>query len=259
MKINIAGVLIDNISYDQTLYKIDEFVQSKLPHHIVTSYSEFIVGAQTNEKFRAVLNRAALNVPDGIGILWAANYLSGEKGLLIWLWSLAQIILSPKSTRAVIKEQVTGSHLIWDIVRLAQEKKYTLALVGGLGSVAQQSATILQHKFPGLNISFAMSDNKFDSNLVEQIQTSNSDILLVAFQPPKQEIWISENLANLNVKVAIGLGGTFDYIAGKRPQAPKFMHYMGLEWLWRLITQPWRIKRIWRAIVEFSWLIYKKG
>jgi N-acetylglucosaminyldiphosphoundecaprenol N-acetyl-beta-D-mannosaminyltransferase len=104
----------------------------------------------------------------------------------------------------------------------------------------------------------AESDQVFNQETASQIGSANSDILLVAYQPPKQELWIAENLGQLNAKVVIGLGGTFDYIAGKRDPAPEFMVKFGLEWLWRLITQPWRIKRMWRAIIEFSILILEK-
>jgi N-acetylglucosaminyldiphosphoundecaprenol N-acetyl-beta-D-mannosaminyltransferase len=93
--------------------------------------------------------------------------------------------------------------------------------------------------------------------VIKEINDSNSDILLIAYSPPKQEQWLYENIQKLNVKMAMGLGGTFDYIAGKQVLPPNFMHQMGLEWLWRLITQPWRIKRIWNAVPVFIWKIYK--
>jgi N-acetylglucosaminyldiphosphoundecaprenol N-acetyl-beta-D-mannosaminyltransferase len=260
MKIDIAGVKVDDVTNAETLERIKEFVQSGQPHQIVTAYSEFVVEAQRNEKFRGAINRADLSVADGIGILWAAYFLSGPKRddfttTLNWLGSLASVILSPQSIRSVIKEQVTGRKLIWGIARIAAENNFSLALVGGEGDVAEKSAAGLRKQHPNLNINLAYSPGPFDDQAVSRIAQSNSDILLIAYQPPKQEIWLSENLQKLNVKVAIGLGGTFDYLAGKRPQAPDIFHRMGLEWFWRLITQPWRIARIWRATVKFSFLI----
>lgn len=260
MKLNIAGLEIDNVTRQETLQKIVEFVRSGQPHYIVTAYSEFVVEASKNERYREILNHAHLSVPDGIGIIWAAKFLSMPKRdavvtFLNWFGSLVSVVLAPRFLRSVIKEQVTGSRLIYDIADLAQKNNFTLALVGGWDGVAEKSAEVLKQKYPGLKINLAYCPQAFDQNTVEKIAQSNSDILLIAYQPPKQEIWLAENLDKLNVKVALGLGGTFDYLAGKRSPAPNWIHYMGVEWLWRLITQPWRWKRMWRAIPVFSWLI----
>jgi N-acetylglucosaminyldiphosphoundecaprenol N-acetyl-beta-D-mannosaminyltransferase len=236
MKVNIANVLVDNVTKDETIQKIDEFVQSGKAHYIVTTYSEFIVFADRDPKYREVLNRADLSIPDGMGIVWAGNYLSGSK---------------------VIKEKVSGSKLIWDIAKLAASKNYSMALVGGEDSVAAQSAYELKQKYPSLRVNLALSGRPFDESTVKEIASSNSDILCIAYAPPKQEIWIADNLSYFNVKVAIGLGGTFDYLAGKRIEAPGWMSRIGMEWLWRLITQPYRIKRIWNAVPVFATIIYK--
>jgi N-acetylglucosaminyldiphosphoundecaprenol N-acetyl-beta-D-mannosaminyltransferase len=263
MRIDIAGVQVDAITKDETLERIGEYVRSGQPHHLVTTYSEFIVEAQANPAYREVLNGAALSLPDGVGILWAAKFLSMPRRepiivFLNWLGSLASIVLSPQSVRTVIKEQVSGSRLIWDIAELAQKNNYSLALVGGNDSVAAQAAYELKGRFPGLRVNLAISGGyPFDEKTVSEIAHSQSDILLVAYQPPKQEMWLAENLKELNVKVAMGLGGTFDYLSGKKSPAPEWMHKIGLEWLWRLITQPHRIKRMWRAIPVFSLIILK--
>ncbi len=263
MKIDIAGVKVDDVTVSETLQYISEYVRSGQPHHIVTTYSEFIVEAKNNPKYLEVLNKADLSVADGIGIIWAAKFLSLPERepvitFLNWFGTLCSIILAPQSLRSVIKEQVTGSRIIWDIAELAQRNDFSLALVGGWGGVAEKTAKALQEKFPDLKINLVHEPAEFNQDTVNRISNSNSDILLIAYQPPKQEIWLSDNLQRLNVKVAIGLGGTFDYLAGLRSPAPSWMHKMGLEWLWRLITQPWRIKRMWRAIVEFSILILQQ-
>jgi N-acetylglucosaminyldiphosphoundecaprenol N-acetyl-beta-D-mannosaminyltransferase len=262
MKIDIAGVQVDNVTNAETLERIYEFVKSGRSHYITTVYSEFIVEAQANHQFKSALNNADLSVPDGIGILWAAKFLSMPKRDPIviffnWLGSLMSIILSPQSVRTVIKEQVTGSRLVWDIAKLAERNNYSLALFGGLDGVAEKAAQKLQEKFPRLKINLAVSDRPFDEQAVQRISSSNSDILLVAYQPPKQEIWLSDNIQKLNVKVGMGLGGTFDYISGKFEQPPDWMHQLGLEWFWRLTTQPWRWQRIWNAVGRFSWIIYE--
>lgn len=254
MKINIAGVYIDNVAKDEAVRKIDEFVKSGQPHYVVTPYSEMIVFAQRTGNYKNVLNKANLSLPDGIGVLWAAKYLSSKVPLLL---SLAAIVFGRKYIRTVIKEQVTGSRLIYDLARLAAQKNYSLALVGGEGNVAAQAAYELKKLYPGLNIKLALSGRPFDEKIIKEINDSNSDILLLAYSPPKQEIWLAENYQKFNCKVAIGLGGTLDYLAGTRAPAPHFLRYIGLEWLWRLITQPWRAKRMWNAVPVFIWKVYK--
>ena len=129
--------------------------------------------------------------------------------------------------------------------------------MGGSGNVAAQAAYELKKLYPNLNVKLALSGRPFDEQIIKEIRDSNSDILLLAYSPPKQEMWLAENYQKLNAKVAIGLGGTFDYLAGIRLPAPHFLHSWGLEWLWRLITQPWRIGRMWNALPVFIWKVYK--
>jgi N-acetylglucosaminyldiphosphoundecaprenol N-acetyl-beta-D-mannosaminyltransferase len=236
MRIKVAGVGIDNVTKQEALDRIESFANSNQYHYIVTPYSEMIVFAQKDERYREALNNADLSIADGIGVMFAAKYFGSE-----------------------IKGRLTGRILIYDIAKLAEEKKYSFALVGGEGNVAAQAAYNLKQQFPNLKINLALSGRPFDEKIIQEINDSNSDILLIAYSPPKQELWLYSNREKLNSKVAIGLGGTFDYLAGKRLVPPKFMHYLGLEWLWRLITQPWRIFRIWNATIVFIWkvLTYK--
>jgi N-acetylglucosaminyldiphosphoundecaprenol N-acetyl-beta-D-mannosaminyltransferase len=234
MKINIAGVLIDDITKTDAIQKIDDFVTSGKSHYIVTPYSEMIVFAQRDEKYKQALNAADLSLPDGIGIVFAAKYLGFK-----------------------IHERVTGRLLVFDIAKLCQDKNYSLALVGGTNNVAKRASAELKKQFPNLKINLAVSDKPFDQSIVGEINASNSDILLIAYSPPKQELWLADNIQKLNVKVAIGLGGTFDYLAGIKSVPPIIFHKLGLEWLWRLLTQPTRMKRMWNAVPVFSTIIYK--
>ena len=268
MRIDIAGVGLDNHSKQQVLAEIKHILETGQRKYLVTVYSEFIVFASKDEGYRKVLNEAYLSLPDGIGILWAAKFLSlpavGNKFLkfvqVIWQakYSLLATLFWKKYISTVIREKVTGSKLIWDLAQLASENDYSLALVGGEDSVAAQTAYELKKIYPVLKVNLAMSGGiAFNDNTVAEIAASNSDILLIAYQPPKQEKWLAENLGKLNVKLAIGLGGTFDYVSGRRTPAPPLLYNLGLEWFWRLITQPWRWKRIWNAIPVFIWVVIK--
>ncbi|OGE73869.1 MAG: hypothetical protein A3C49_03545 [Candidatus Doudnabacteria bacterium RIFCSPHIGHO2_02_FULL_42_25] len=253
MKINVAGILIDNLSKREVLDYVTQLLRSQKLCYLVTPYSEQIVFALEDEEYKKTLNGAALALPDGIGVLWASKYLHSSDSLLKTLFA---IIFNRPYIRSVIQEQITGSLFVYDLVRLAAENNFSLALVGGEGNVAAQSAYELKKLYPNLKVNLALSGRPFDEKIIQEIAASNSDILLIAYSPPKQEKWIAANLQKLNVKLAMGLGGTFDYIAGKRLLPPQFMRTIGLEWLWRLITQPWRIKRMWNAIPVFIWKIY---
>jgi N-acetylglucosaminyldiphosphoundecaprenol N-acetyl-beta-D-mannosaminyltransferase len=262
MKINVAGVLIDSISKNQAIESIGGLLSDGGRHYLVTPYSEQIVFALRDEEYKQVLNRADLVLPDGIGILWASKFLSGRRRnsvseFFYWLLTLFAIIFNPKSVRTVIKEQVTGRILVYDIASLAQSRGYSLALAGGLGNVAAQASYELKKLYPNLKINLALSGRPFDEKIVKEISESNSDILLLAYSPPKQEKWIAQNLADLNVKLAVGLGGTFDYLAKAKRPAPYFLHIMGLEWLWRLVAEPSRARRMWNAVPVFAFKILK--
>ncbi len=263
MKVDIAGVAVDALTKSEALEEVDSFLKSSNSHLAVTVYSEFIVFAHRHPEYRKVLNSADLSLADGFGILWAAKYLSQPRSnwlveLIRLKLSLVRALFDKKDFKTIIPEVITGSRLIWDLAKLAEERGYSMALVGGEDSVAAQTGYELKLKFPNLKVNLALSGGvPFDDKTVREIAESNSDILLIAYSPPKQEMWLAENLNQLNMKLAIGVGGTFDYIAGKRAPAPDFMHRLGLEWFWRLITQPWRIKRIWNAVPVFIWTVYK--
>lgn len=258
-RVDVLGVQVDNVTKPEALERIRGFVLSGKPHYGVTVYSEFIVEAQGNLQYRQALNAADLSLADGVSVLWAARFLSLPKrgaAATAWAWlaTLASVALAPQSVRTVIREKVTGSRLIWDIAEMAAREGFSIALAGGVGGVAPAVADKLRRKFPALRVTMAESDRPFDHAMAQRIAASNSDILLVAYQAPKQEFWIAQNLNQLNVKFAVGLGGTFDYVSGLRRESPAWMHHLGLEWLWRLVTQPWRARRIWRAVPVFSFL-----
>lgn len=261
MKTDVAGVLIDNLSKEQVLEKLLNSIKSG-GAYAVTPYSELILFAIQNPQYREILNGASISIADGIGVLWAAKFLSLQASNSVQIvgqliYTLLAVLFNPKYIRSVIQARITGSRIVYDLAKLAAENNYSVALVGGEGGVAQKAADKLQALNPSLKINLAISDMPFDNHLVEKISTSNSDILLIAYSPPKQETWLAQNIQRLNIRLGIGLGGTFDYLAAKRSPAPEIMHYMGLEWFWRLITQPHRWRRMWNAVPVFIWEIFR--
>lgn len=263
MKIDIAGIKINPLTKIDTLSEINKFIISENAHLITTIYSEFFIFAKRNFNFQQVLNDSDLSLADGIGIVWADYFLTQTittNKILAFCYligSLLQALIKPKSIFKNIPEKISGSELIWDIARLASENNKSICLYGGTNEVAKLASIKLKQRYPKLRVNLAQSDKPFDENAVNEIKQSKSDILLIAYSPPLQEIWLFENLQKFGVKLAIGLGGTFDYIAGKRAYRPNFFNTRGLEWLWRLITQPYRIKRMWNALPVFIWQIYK--
>jgi exopolysaccharide biosynthesis WecB/TagA/CpsF family protein len=144
-------------------------------------------------------------------------------------------------------EKIPGSELVWDIAKLASENNWSIYLLGGFDNTAELAAQELKIKNLKLKIAGTSSRNPSDATITDDIKKVQPDVLLVAYGPLQQEAWIAQNLSNLPIKLVIGVGGTFDYLAKKRLNPPKFIRKIGLEWLFRLFTQPHRIKRIYQA------------
>lgn len=236
--IKILNVKFDKISLEEAAKKATIFAQSKKQHYICTPNPEIVLEAQKNKKFLKILNNSDLNIPDGVGIIWAAKYL--KQGSL---------------------QRVTGVDLMEKICEKAAKENLKIFLLGAANGVAQKVKTILKNKYPGLKISgvYSGSPSKKEENMIiKKINNSGAEILFAAFGAPKQELWIARNLKKLTkIKLAMGVGGSFDFIAGLRKRAPKWLQKIGLEWLYRLIQQPSRVKRIYNATIKFPIKILK--
>ncbi len=227
---NILNVRIDNLSQKETLEWIARAVKKKTPCQIITANPEILIEARRNPAFFEILNQSDLNVPDGAGLLFAAKF-SGQK----------------------LKERVTGV----DLVKKLAKEKFSLFFLGGRENRAKESVKVLVKDNPNLKIAGIDSGGEagergeVKKEVLEKIKKAKPDILLVAFGAPKQEFFISQYKKELNVPVAIGVGGAFDFISGKMPRAPLWLRQMGLEWLFRLFIQPKRWKRIYAAVIKF--------
>lgn len=270
MKINILGIKIDNLTKTQVLKEIEQYLESPKQHYIVTPYSEFIVRAQKDQEFKEILNSADLAVPDGMGIIWAGNVfyelMFRGSGFIIKILKITfsglAMLFCPGRLKSIFPEKISGADLIWNIAEIAAGAGKTIFLLGGWDNTPGVVAAKLKNQYPDLSIVGAYagsSDAKEEKDIIEMIGKVKPDILLVAFGPVKQEKWMAKNLSKMPfVKLAIGLGGTFDYLAQKRIRAPKFMRIRGLEWFFRLFTQPRRIGRIGKAIPKFVWLVTRE-
>lgn len=233
--VEILGVRFDKVTLEEAVKKALEFAKDKRQHYICTPNPEIVLEAQKNKKFLGILNRSSLNIPDGTGIIWAAKYL--EKGQL---------------------KRVTGVDLM---EKICEKEKSPIFLLGGAEGVSEKVKQTLEKKYQEINIVGTYSgspEENEEKSIIEKINNSEAEILFVAFGAPKQELWIAKNLPKLNsVKLCMGVGGSFDFIAQVRKRAPKWMQKIGLEWLYRLIRQPSRFKRIFNATVKFPVEILK--
>lgn len=265
MSCRIGSIEVDTFSKKEVLTKIELAIQDSDIMQIVTPYSEFVVEAEKNSDFRKAINNSELRVPDGIGILWAGAYLAGKWSNL--LLSLLGIVNRDIQLYSVFPEKISGSDLIYDVLDLANQNKSRVYLLGGQGDIPSKVNQYIQDKYPRINVTGTYSDkiSLGNKSLFKKILDSQSDIILVALSYPKQEIFsaqLKQYFKKYNHKgVIICLGGTFDFLAGAKSRAPKWMQKLGLEWLYRLIQQPTRIRRIYRATIQFVFLInkYKKN
>lgn len=267
--VDILGIKIDIATKEEIINRLDILMKQKSKSMIATVNSEFVVRAQNDKDFAKILNdESKINIADGAGILWSARFLTLNKITvgwlnclflpLSWFFSLVTIVLYPKYILDPIPEKISGSDFIWDIARFAANNKYKIFLAGGAPTVAERTALQLQTSIPDLRVAGVHSGSSEDvKDILATVNRSHADILLVAYGAPKQEKWLRQNLKKTCCKLGIGLGGTFDFIAGTRMRSPKIIQKVGLEWLFRLIQEPKRFKRQ-LAIPRLIWLTLKK-
>ncbi|HLC43990.1 MAG TPA: WecB/TagA/CpsF family glycosyltransferase [Patescibacteria group bacterium] len=266
---DLLGVKLDNISLIEAEEKLVSLVESGQKSIITTPNTEFIIRAQVDEEFRNILNKQSrLNLPDSYGVLWAARFLTlpvpKNKYLkiinipIVWFLSLIFLPIIPKIYHNPLQEKISGSDFIWSIAKVAAKNKYRIFLFGGAVTVAERAALKLQTDVHDLRIAGVYHGDMTTptDEIIEAINHSRADIILVCLGSPLQERWLAENLAKTCCNVGVGLGGTFDFIAKIVPRAPLWMRQSGLEWLYRLFIEPRRLRRQ-LALPKLAWLVLK--
>jgi N-acetylglucosaminyldiphosphoundecaprenol N-acetyl-beta-D-mannosaminyltransferase len=222
--VDILGVRVDDVTYAEALAILGQAIQARVPHVVTTPNPEFVMLARRDAAFRAALNRAALNIPDGIGLLLAAR-LAGDR----------------------LRAHVQGTDLVLMLAAESAARGERWFLLGGQGDVAARAASMLRTHFSGLQIAGSLPGSpraEDDAPTRAAILAAGRvDVLLVAYGAPKQEHWLDRNLAALDIPVGIGVGGVFSYLSGTAPRAPGWVRRIHFEWLHRLISQPWRWRR----------------
>lgn len=244
-RVNVLGVKIDDISMDQAVELVEGWVKKGGKHYIVTPNPEFVMAAQVDGEFKRVLDNADLAIPDGVGLKIGSD----------------------------IKNTIAGVDFLERLCKMSSENGFTTGFLGGRYDVAKKAAECLKKKYPGLKVMFAEGGGEVNDDgrwkvegsilnpqkstlypLPPTVKIPPIDLLFVAFGQVKQEKWIAKNLPHLPVKVAMGVGGSFDEISGRVPRIPGLVQSMGLKWLVRLILEPRRIKRQ-LALLKFVWLV----
>jgi N-acetylglucosaminyldiphosphoundecaprenol N-acetyl-beta-D-mannosaminyltransferase len=229
--VEILGVPVHAVTMAQTLDWVAAAVAGGQPRQMCTANPEFVMLARRDPAFRAVLRQADLVLPDGVGLLWAAGRLGRR-----------------------LPERVAGSDLIYRLAERGAAQGWRIYYLGAAEGVAARTAELLQARYPGLVVAGTFAGTPHpdeDEALVARIRPARPDVLLVAYGAPQQDLWIARNRERLGVPVSLGVGGSFDFVAGVAVRAPAWAQRLGLEWLHRLWRQPWRARRIFNAVVAF--------
>ena len=222
----ILGIRIDNLTKIEIQQKVESFLTEDKFHQIATINPEFILAAQENMEFKNILNSCNLNIADGFGIK-----------LAFWRYGKN------------LKCRLAGVDLMMEILQIANEKRLSVFLAAnknGLSSWEETRDAILK-TYPNLEIT-GENINILDTNY--KPPTTNYQLIFCSFGAPQQEIFLRSQKGG-KIRLAMGVGGSFDYLTGKTSRAPQFLRHMGLEWLWRLILQPRRLFRIFKAVIIF--------
>lgn len=220
---NILGCGVDLVSMEQAVTLIEKMVESGRPHQVITLNAEIIYQAREDADLQRIINHADLVTPDGIGVVWAAGYLGYRSA-----------------------GRVTGIDLLEQIGAKAAELGWKVYLLGSAPGVAEAAGKALQNRYPGLKVvgtHHGYFKNEDLPALLDEIKELGPDLLCAALGAPGQEIWISRYKEQLGVPVMIGVGGSLDVIGGFKQRAPELFIKLNLEWFYRLVSEPSRLKR----------------
>ena len=234
--VNILGINVTSTPKSGVLAGVEYKISHNNKFSILTPNSELVLMAQNNRELFNALNAADFAIPDTVGLKYATLFLYGR-----------------------MLDVIPGRKFFWDLINLANQKKLKVFLLGGLDNEAELTASILTKKYKNIKVDYLGGREvpvELTVEVADKINKFAPDLLFVAFGNPKQEIWIHKNLAKLKVKGMMAVGGTFRYVSGLSSLPPRWMEMAGLEWLWRGLTEPYRIKRIINAVIVFPLRVF---
>ncbi len=220
----ILGTRVDDVTFEEALDAIDGFIATRAARAVVTPNPEIVMAARSDPEYARVLNACGLAIPDGIGLLLAARLLG---------------------TR--LRQHVRGTDLVHQLAARSAVRGDRWFLLGAAEGVAEQAGAALRRDYPGLLVVGTYAGDARSSgdaaNRAAIRAASPVDVILVAYGGGAQERWMDRNLAELGIGVGLGIGGVLNFLAGRSPRAPHWMRRLELEWLHRLLTEPWRWRR----------------
>jgi len=277
-KYEILGVRIDALTMDAAAAQIVARAANtkQPPSYVVKPYVEFLDSAHLDAPTRKLLNNSWLSLPDGVSIQWATAYLYGGRASWLRVMGLgSSIIFRPQAVTSLVPEKFGGTRFTWKLLEAAADKDLRIYLIGSpIGGDISLTAAAIQKRLPNLAVTGswpgqldglkgarllkALRDRPVERDLVADLKAKRPDIILVGMGFPLQEELMAKLAAQLPHGVLVGEGGTFDYdsFGGRRRKAPGVIQDIGLEWLWRLLQEPQRIRRQ-LAIPRFVWAVYR--
>lgn len=234
----IMNTYVNVVSMDETIRRVEKIIEKGKPtQHVVINASKVNL-MEDDPELRRIVNSCPLINADGASIVWAAKKLG-----------------------VPLKERVTGCDLFQELVKVASEKGYKIYLFGAKEEVVTKVKAIYEEQYPGIQIVgyrngyFTEAD---EPEIVKNMAESGADMMFVAFSSPKKEYWVNKYLEQLNIPFVMGVGGSFDIVAGVTERAPKWFQAHGLEWFYRFIQEP---RRMWKRYIignaKFVGLTYK--
>lgn len=236
-QVEILGVKVDAVTMAQAVERVVNLIDGKKSSLVATANAEMLLRATHDDELKNILNAANLVVPDGAGTVWAARHLGKS-----------------------MPERVAGFDLVQELMKIAPAHDFKFFLFGAAPGIADKAKAKAESLYPGIKIvgtrnGYFKADD--ESEIISLIKNSRADILLAALGVPKQEKWLFKYKDELNIPVSIGVGGTFDVMAGVVKRAPLWMQKARLEWLFRAMLQPSRAGRL-IALPKFVWKVHKQ-
>lgn len=240
-RITLMGCQVDNLSMEETLGRIEQFIQSGQPHQHVVVNVDKLVKASRDPGLRQIINDCALINADGMPVVWASRLLGKP-----------------------LKERVAGVDLFEALMRRAGEKGWRVFLLGAREEVVSKVAETYQRKYPRLVLAGYRNGywkgEAEELDVARQIRDSRADLLFVAISSPKKEQFLGRYQAEMGIPFAMGVGGTFDVAIGRVKRAPRWMQKSGLEWFYRFLQEPRRMfRRYFIDDMAFIWLFIKEA
>ncbi|MBQ6005269.1 MAG: WecB/TagA/CpsF family glycosyltransferase [Selenomonadaceae bacterium] len=236
-RVEILGVKVDAVTMAQAVERVENLIAEKNSSIVATANAEMLLNATHDADLKKILNAASLVVPDGAGTVWAARHLGKQ-----------------------MPERVAGFDLVQELMKIAPARGIKFFLFGAAPGIADKAKLKAETLYPGIKIVgtrngyFKPAD---EPEIISQIKNSQPDILLAALGVPKQEKWLFKYRDELKIPVSIGVGGTFDVMAGVVKRAPLWMQKARLEWLFRAMLQPSRAGRL-IALPKFVWKVHQQ-